>query len=450
MHITGANLIANAESRVSKNTFTSINPYNKSAGEITFHDATSSEVDQAVHQAVEAFKITRNYPATKLANFIDTVADEIEAIGDLLLETADHETGLGASPRLAGERGRTTNQLRAFGRLIREGSYVEAIIDTAQSERQPLPRVDIRRMLIPIGPVAVFPPNNFPLAFGVAGGDTASAFAAGCPVIVKAHPSHPGTSELVTRAINKAIEQHDFPSGFLSLVQGRNIAVGQALVNHSDLEAVAFTGSLRGGRAIFNSASQRPRPIPVYAEMGSINPVVLLPGAISQDSESLAEGLVGSVTLGSGQFCTNPGLIFVIDNSDTQSFIHSVIQKMTDKQPTTLLNSGVEAGLVKNVNQTVSQEHVEKLTGGHSVDGAGFCYANTVLKTNSTTFRSNPKLQEEHFGPVTLFVTCDSVDDIMTTIDVVEGNLTATIHASVDELTTAKHLFNLLREKSAG
>lgn len=448
MQVTGANLIANQASQNGNKTFTSINPYNKTKGEITFYDATEAEVNQAVEAASEAFKITRNYPASKLADFLDTVADEIEAIGDLLLETADQETGLGASPRLAGERGRTTNQLRAFGRLIREGSFVEAIIDTAQPNRQPAPRVDIRRMLFPIGPVAVFPPNNFPLAFGVAGGDTASAFASGCPVILKGHPSHPATSELVAHAINNAIQKHDFPVGFFSLLQGAEIAVGQALVNHPDLQAVAFTGSLRGGRAIFDSASKRPRPIPVYAEMGSINPVILLPDAIAQNNDTLVDGLVGSITLGSGQFCTNPGIVFVVDNEDSKTFIDTVTQKMTAKQPTVLLNGSTESGLVKNVAQTSNQPNVKTLTGGYAVEDNGFCYANTVLQTDSTSFRDNPKLQEEHFGPVTLFVTCESLDDIQNTLDIIEGNLTATIHATDDEIETAQQLFDVLREKS--
>ena len=445
--ITGHNLIAGTWHAEGKQTFTNVNPRTKAAGDIAFHNATFAEIDRAVTAAAEAFTITRTYSATKLADFLDAAAAEIEALGSLLLETADWETGLGL-PRLTGERGRTTGQLRAFANLLREGFYVEAIIDTALPERQPLPRPNIRRMLIPLGPVAVFGASNFPLAFSVAGGDTASALAAGCPVIVKAHPGHPAASELVARAITRAVQARDFPPGFFSMVQGNGIDTGQTLVEHPLLAAVGFTGSLRGGRAIFDTAARRPRPIPVYAEMGSINPVVILPDAIKQRGDAIAAGLAQSVMLGSGQFCTNPGLVFVIDGPETAGFVDALTAQLAEQQPGVLLNEGIERGLATTVANTSALPDVDTLTGGAFAERDYFCYPNTVLQTTSAAFRANEALQTEHFGPVTLLVRCKTPDDLATTLDVLAGNLTATIHAEDIEPDTAGELLSLLREKA--
>lgn len=444
--LTGSNFIAGTASQQGKATFTSVNPRTKTAGDVQFHNATAAEIDQAVTAAAAAFEITRLYPAAKLADFLDRVASEINALGDELLQTADAETALDL-PRLTGERGRTTGQLQAFAKLLREGTYVEAIIDPAQPDRQPAPRPDIRRMLLPIGPVAVFSASNFPFAFAVPGGDTASAWAAGCPVIVKGHPGHPATSELFALAIQRAVEASGFPPGWFSLIQGDTVEVGQILVQHPLLAAVGFTGSLRGGRAIFDTASRRETPIPVYAEMGSINPVVILPDAVSARSEALAEGLVSSATLGSGQFCTNPGLVFMLASEATTAFISTVKDKMASRQPGVLLNGQVERNLVSAVAGTVALSSVQTLTGAVAVESESFCYANTVLETNSSSFLADQRLQTEHFGPVTLFVVCDSLEDLQSAIRALHGNLTATIHAENSELELAGQLYNLLREK---
>lgn len=446
MTTTGHNLIAGQASAEGTATFTSANPRTKQPLAVQFHNATPGEINRAASAAAEAFEITRRYPARQLADFLDQTAVEIEALGDDLLQIADLETGLGL-PRLTSERARTTNQLRAFAALLREGSYVEAIIDTALPDRQP-PRPDIRRMLFPIGPAAVFSASNFPFAFSVAGGDTASAFAAGCPVIVKAHPGHPATSELTARAINRAVETCSFPAGFFSLLQGESIEVGQTLVKHPLIEAVGFTGSQRAGRALYDLAASRPKPIPVYAEMGSINPVVILPRAIRARSEALADGLVNSVTLGSGQFCTNPGLILALDNADTRAFIESVRQKMDAKQPGVLLNANIERGLTQTVSQTLGRPSVTRLTGGETVAGESYCFANTVLETTSAALRDDPLLQTEMFGPVTLFVLCSSPDDLRETVKHLHGNLTTTIHGQEDEIAEAGDLFTVLREKA--
>jgi NADP-dependent aldehyde dehydrogenase len=448
MTITGSNLIAGAPSREGQPTFTSVDPRRrKPVEEFVFHNATPGEVDRAVRAAAEAFEITRHYPAHQLADFLDRVAGEIEALGDELLRVTDLETALGI-PRLTGERARTTGQLRSFAALLREGSYVEAIIDTARPDRQPAPRPDLRRMLFPIGPVGVFSASNFPFAFSVAGGDTASAFAAGCPVILKAHPGHPAASELTAQAILRAVEASGFPPGFFSLIQGDQIDVGQTLVQHPQLEAVAFTGSLRGGRAIFDTAARRPRPIPVYAEMGSINPVVILPGAIEARGEALADQLAASVTLGAGQFCTNPGLFLLQDSPAARAFIDSVRQRMDQRETGVLLNANVEQGLVRAVHATLQRSGVQRVTGGTLVEGGGYCYANTVLQTTSAAFRADPDLQIEHFGPVTLFVLCASPADLEACVAVLHGSLTATVHAEAHELDAAARLFDRLREQA--
>ena len=442
MQLKGQNYIAGNTSAEGNDTFTSVNPRTKANADIQFHNATQNEIDRAISAAVEAFNEVRTYPASKLADFLDEVANQIEALGDDLLDVADMETGLGL-PRLTGERGRTTGQLRKFGALLREGSYVRAIIDTD------LPTGTIRQMQFPIGPVAVFSASNFPFAFAVAGGDTASAFAAGCPVVVKAHPGHPATSEMFAHALTEAVKAQGFPAGMFSMIQGNTIEVGQWLVQHDGIEAVGFTGSLRGGRAIYNTAAERPRPIPVYAEMGSINPVLITQTALANRAEEIADGLANSVTLGTGQFCTNPGLILMEDSEATQSFIQSVTDKMENKPEGVLLNASVENGLKQAVNQTKTSSNVAVLTGGEAVaDSDFFCYRNTVMQTTAEAVRADDKLQIEHFGPVTLFVLFKDTDDLRATINVIEGNLTTTVHAEASEIDTIGDILHQLREKA--
>jgi alpha-ketoglutaric semialdehyde dehydrogenase len=447
MTISGQNLIAGQWSAQGKETFPSIDPRTKKQGDARFTNATSEEVDRAVTQAAEAFGLTRLYSAERLAGFLDAAADEIEKLGAVLIDTADAETALGQS-RLEGERGRTTGQLRLFGHLLREGSYVEAIIDTALPNRKPAPRPSIRRMLIPLGPVGVFGASNFPLAFSVAGGDSASAFAAGCPVIVKAHPGHPATSELVAQAIAAAVTRCDIPPGFFSMLQGSTVDVGQALVAHPLLEAVGFTGSLAGGRALFDAAARRPRPIPVYAEMGSVNPIVVTSNALKARGETIAEGLANSVTLGCGQFCTNPGLVFVLDSEESRALIAHVSALMDERQPGVLLNQSVQSNLARAVEQTLAHVAVSERTVVDAVDADGYCYPNTVLETSAEAFVADSSLQREHFGPVTLFVVCPTIDALIEALGVLEGNLTATVHAEESDLAMAGKLFALLRKKA--
>ena len=443
MQLTGHNYIAGGASAQGEQTFTSVNPRGKTAGKVRFHNATQSEIDRAVQAASAAFQETRRYPASKLANFLDEAARQIEALGDDLLNTADMETGLGI-PRLTGERARTTGQLRAFAAFLREGSYRRAIINTATPE-QP----SIRQMQFPIGPVAVFAASNFPFAFAVAGGDTASALAAGCPVIVKAHPGHPATSEIFAQAIRRAAETQGFPAGIFSMIQGNAIEVGQWLAQHDGIEAIGFTGSLRAGRAIYDSAARRPRPIPVYAEMGSVNPVVITQSALAKRAESIADGLAASVMLGSGQFCTNPGLILLEDSQASRAFMQAVTDKMSAAPAGVLLNAAIQSGLEFTVSQTKANPDINVLAGGEPMaDSDFYCYHNTVMQTSAAAFRVDDRLQAEHFGPVTLFVLCQDIADLRDTVNVLEGSLTATIHAEASEKDEIGDLLHQLREKA--
>ncbi len=446
MTLCGGNSIAGEWRATGRNTFRSVNPRTRQPGETRFHSATGTEVDAALRAAADAFAQTRLFPASTLADFLDTVAEEVESRSDLLIVTADQETALGV-PRLTGELARTTGQLRAFSTLLREGSYVEAVIDTALPKRQPLPRPDIRRMLLPLGPVAVFSASNFPFAFATAGGDSAAAFAAGCPVIVKGHPGHPATSERFASALNAAVSACGFPPGFFSLLQGDGHEVGRVLVEHPLLEAVGFTGSLRGGRALHDIAAQRPRPIPVYAEMGSVNPLVITDGALAERSGQLAQRLAGSATMGAGQFCTNPGLVLLPAGAAAQAFIADYTAAMQSIEPGILLNAAVEHRLVQTVGRSATAENVQVLAGAEADKTEGFCFPHTVLQTNVTTFLANADLQEEHFGPVTLFVTCASDEELRQVIHSLAGQLTGSVHSGAGELDELRPLLDALREK---
>src|SRR5688572_8108718 len=304
--------------------------FNPATGESlppVYHPASAAEVDEAAQLAHAAFAIYSQTTGADRARFLRRIAENIEALGDDLISRANAETGL-PEARLRTETARTCNQLRLFADLVEEGSWVDARIDHGDRARQPLPKPDVRSMLRPLGPVVVFGASNFPLAFSVAGGDTASALAAGCVVIVKAHHAHPGTSELVGLAVAEAVQSCELPEGTFSLLYGSGNEVGTALVKHPLIKAGGFTGSRSGGRALFDAASSRPEPIPFYAEMSSVNPVVILPGALRERSDHIAAGLHGSVTLGAGQFCTNPGLVFLADNEDSEAFIRKLGELM--------------------------------------------------------------------------------------------------------------------------
>ena len=338
--ITGKNYIGNKLSNLGGKSFNAYNPNNFEMLKEVFYCATEEELNSAVELAKYAFHKYKKIPGAKKAEFLESIAHEILNLGDELIKRASLETAL-PEARIIGERGRTVSQLKMFAQLLKDGSWVEAAIDTALPDRQPLPKSDIRKMREAIGPVAVFGASNFPLAFSTAGGDTASALAAGCSVIVKSHPSHPGTSELVASAVIKAAKKNEIPNGVFSLINDSDFEIGTKLVNHKEIKAVAFTGSFNGGKSLFDIANKREEPIPVFAEMGSTNPVFVLPNKLNTDLENVAANLAASITLGAGQFCTNPGLVIILENPNLKLFIEELAKKINESPANKMLNKGI-------------------------------------------------------------------------------------------------------------
>jgi NADP-dependent aldehyde dehydrogenase len=447
MTLHGKNLIAGTLSSEGTPSIRAVNPVTGAALDPAFHEATPEETDRALRAADEAFHANRTRPAEARAELLERIAGEIEALGEALVARVTAETGL-PEGRVRGERGRTTNQLRLFAGVVREGSWVNARIDRARPDRRPVPKPDLRRMLIPLGPVAVFGASNFPLAFSVAGGDTASAFAAGCPVVCKAHPAHPGTSEMVGRAVMKAVEALGFHPGTFSLVHGATPATGLALVRHPLTRAVGFTGSLRAGRALFDAAAARPEPIPVYAEMGSVNPVFVLPGALEARTDDLVRGLLQSVTLGAGQFCTNPGLVFAPSGPALDRFIAGVEAEVARASAGTMLHAGIRSAYEEGLARW-------RATGGVRPVGTGRADAETatparpaVFTTDAATFEAHPHLHEEVFGPATMVVRCGSAEALERAARVLPGALTATLHGTDDDLRRHAGLVRILENKA--
>jgi NADP-dependent aldehyde dehydrogenase len=408
-----------------------------------FREATSAEADEALTLAEKSFEEYHRQPPEKIAAFLDGAAEEILKLGDDLLKLANAETAL-PEARLAGERARTINQFKMFAELVREGSWLEATIDRANPDRKPLPKPDLRRMLIPIGPVLVFGASNFPLAYSVGGGDTASALGAGCPVIVKAHPAHPGTSEMVARAIHAAVEAARMPAGIFSMLHGGN-EISLHLVKHPATKAVGFTGSFQGGRALFDAAATRLEPIPVFAEMGSVNPVFILPGALKKSGAAIAENFVQSFTLGVGQFCTNPGIAIGCKGGDWQKFVEHAGELTKSIAPGAMLHRGIlerfESG-VKRFQNTAGVQILGK-TSAEAKDRAGAI----LFATDAKTFREQKLLAEEVFGPSTLFVSCGSLEELEEIAQNLHGQLTASIHGTEEDLARHQNLIAILKQK---
>ncbi len=410
-------------------------------GDVSFPDATHDEIDRAARQAASAFDEYAALGPDRRAAFLRAVGERILALGDALIERANAESALPVA-RLEGERGRTVAQLRMFADLVDEGSWVDARIDRALPDRKPLPRPDLRRMLVPLGPVAVFGASNFPLAFSVAGGDTASALAAGCPVVVKAHPGHPGTSDLVARAVLEAAVETGMPDGVFSMVHGASHEVGLALVTHPSIAAVGFTGSLAGGRALFDAAARRDEPIPVFAEMGSTNPVFVLPEALESRGEEIARGLAGSVTLGVGQFCTNPGLT-ILDRSDAaERFLATLGESVSATPAGTMTTDGVRAAYVAGLGAFLATDGVVTVGRGEGEPAAA------VLSTDAATFARTPSLAHELFGPATLAVRYESRAEMLDFARSLGGQLTATVHGTERDLAEYADLLAVLRRKA--
>lgn len=446
MELHGLNIIGNSASAQGTETFTAVNPATGVALAPVFHIATSAEVDRAVELAAQAFPRYRALSSEAKAAFLERIAEEIVELGDDLLNLANQETALPLA-RLTGERGRTVGQLKLFAALLREGSWIEARIDHALPDRQPLPRPDLRRMLIPLGPVAVFGASNFPFAFSVAGGDTASALAAGCPVVVKAHPAHPGTSELVARAIERAALVTGMPEGVFSLVHGMK-ETGLALVRHPKLEAVGFTGSLGAGRALADAAAARPKPIPVYAEMGSVNPVFVLPGALQERGEKIAEGLAASATLGVGQFCTNPGVVVGLESESLTSFLQTAAERFSAAAPGTMLYLNIQRAFAQGTERLQSTPGVRAKSNPQTPANASLTQANAALfATDAAHFLSQHDLREEVFGPSSLVVACGTPEELESVAHSLEGQLTATVHANADDLKRYRGLITILETK---
>jgi len=445
MTLQGKQLIGVGLSAQGSGTFQALNPITGEKLPTQFHRATKAELDQAAEKARVAFQTYRKKSGMEKAQFLEAIADEIEAVGDTLVEIATAETGLPAG-RIHGERGRTTGQLRLFAQLLREGSWVNARIETAIPDRQPIPRVDIRMMQRPLGPVGVFGASNFPLAFSVAGGDTASALAAGCPVIVKAHSAHPGTAELVGKAIQQAVIKSGMPDGVFSLLHGSGAEVGSALVQHPHIKAIGFTGSYSGGMALFHLAANRPEPIPVYAEMESTNPVFVLPQIMKEKGASIAQQFAASVTLGVGQFCTNPGMLIAAKTDGYSSFLTDLETQFKNVAGGVMLTSGIKDAFYSGVAKHSEYERVSVLAQGAGVEG--FTAVQPVLfKTDAQAVADHPELSKEIFGPASVLVEAQNKEELLRIAENLEGHLTATIHGTPDELADYADLVELLEQK---
>jgi len=424
--------------------FGAINPRTGEAVGPTFFPSGSSEIDLAASLADKAFAIYRRASGREKGKLLRTIADKLDAAVDTLVERAELETAL-PKPRLTGETARTSGQLRLFAEVVEEGSWIMARIDCADADRKPTPKPDLRSMLHPLGPVAIFGASNFPLAFSVAGGDTASALAAGNPVIVKAHPAHPGTSELVGQLLQESVRECGLPEGVFSLLFDSGNQVGIALVKHPLVKAVGFTGSRTGGRALMDAAASRPDPIPVFAEMSSTNPVFILSGALREKSDAIASGLHASVTIGAGQFCTKPGLVFLPEGVSDESFIANLQKLVSESKQFNLLTAGIRSAYQSSVARR-KKEGV-KLSAERSADGPEICVNPAVFETDVRSFLENPELAAEVFGPATLLVRHSSRAELLQVASRLEGHLTATIHGTEEDLREFGELLEILKTK---
>lgn len=441
--IDGIILVGGVERR-SETTFRGFNPATGTAVGPAFSEASAQDVADACACAAECAEAFANSTPAQRSAFLDAVGEDIQALGDVLIETAMAESGLPRA-RLEGERIRTVNQLGMFAAEIREGAWLDIAIDRALPERAP-PRPDLRRLNVPLGPVAVFGASNFPLAFSVAGGDTASALAAGCPVVVKGHPAHPGTGELVARAVAAAVARCQLPKGVFSYLPGRSNELGAALVADPRIKAVGFTGSRGGGLALVAIAQQRAEPIPVYAEMSSVNPVVLMPQALEDDAEALGRGFAGSLTLGAGQFCTNPGLVFAVEAPGLDRFISKASSAISETPPAVMLSAGIHEAYRTGVATREQCGAARKLASGTA--GEGVRGSAALFETSASEFLANPQLAHELFGAASLVVRCDDLGELAAALQSLEGQLTATIHLRAGDEQLAQPIVAALRNKA--
>ncbi|WP_299535390.1 aldehyde dehydrogenase (NADP(+)) [Ulvibacterium sp.] len=443
--ITGKNYIGNRLSGEGDKTHHTVNPKLNIENPTEFVEATPEELEEAVSLSEKAFQTYKKISGGKRAVFLNTIADEIDALGNELIQMYCAESGL-PEGRAAGERGRTVFQLRAFAKMVRKDDWRQNVIDVGQPDRNPSPKPDLRKTSIPLGPVVVFAASNFPLAFSTAGGDTASALAAGCPVIIKSHAMHSGTGELVASAIIKAVKKTGMPNGVFSNITGRGRTVGQALVKHPKIKAVGFTGSIAGGRALFDLAAQRNEPIPVFTEMGSINPVVITSNALDSRAEEIATQYAGSITLGTGQFCTKPGLILTVESEWTQVFIKDLAKKTISIEAQCMLHPNIKDGYVENGNLVSQQKGVTVMGKIDTLLGENYA-ASQVNAVSGSDFISNPKMHSEVFGPFSLVVICKDEKELISAINHLEGQLTGTIMAEESDKETLGEVVDALQSR---
>ncbi len=424
-------------------TFHGVNAATGERLEPDYEAATRSDVDTAARLAVDAFRVYGRLGGVAKGAFLRRIAENLEAMRATIAERAIQESALPAA-RMHSELGRTCGQLLLFAELVEEGTWVDARFDRPDPDRKPFPKPDVRSMLRPLGPVAVFGASNFPLAFSVAGGDTASALAAGCPVIVKAHPSHPGTSELAGIAIRDAVRACGLPEGTFSLLFDAGYDIGVALAEHPAIRAIAFTGSRRGGLALMQVAASRPHPIPVYAEMGSVNPVFVLPDAMRERATVIAAGLAAAVTMGVGQFCTNPGLVIVEAGDASEVFLRELAAKLSTTAPAAMLNSGICAAYRAGIEVLTSSEGVESRISLASSEERHAAAA--LFVADDETFLANRRLMDEVFGPSTVVVRCASAGRMRDVADALEGQLTVTIHGTATDFAAHTALIAQLEQ----
>ncbi|WP_395504345.1 aldehyde dehydrogenase (NADP(+)) [Ectopseudomonas hydrolytica] len=443
LSLTGHNYIGGERRAAGTTLLESIDASSGEALPYAFTQATPEEVDAAAQAAAAAYPLYRNLSAVRRAEFLDAIADELDALGDDFVALVTRETALPAA-RIQGERGRTSGQMRLFAKVLRRGDFYGARIDRALPDRQPLPRPDIRQYQIGVGPVAVFGASNFPLAFSTAGGDTASALAAGCPVVFKAHSGHMATAECVADAVIRAAEKTGMPKGVFNMIFGGG--VGELLVKHPAIQAVGFTGSLKGGRALCDMAAARPQPIPVFAEMSSVNPVIVLPGALKARGATVAKELAGSVVLGCGQFCTNPGLVIGIRSAEFSEFVAGLGDAIASQPAQTMLNAGTLRSYASGVAQLKAHAKVTRLAGNEQ---AGKQAQPQLFKADvSMLLEGDHLLQEEVFGPTTVVVEVADSAELTRALQSMHGQLTATLIAEREDLAAFRDLLPLLEVKA--
>jgi len=443
MNTIGHNFIAGTRSAAGDKVLKSLNASTGEALTFDFFQATEQEVNQAVEAAHAAFKTYRHTSPEQRALFLESIADELDALGEDFLNTISQETALPIA-RLQGERGRTSGQMRLFAKVLRRGDFLGARIDTALPERQPLPRPDLRQIKIGIGPVAVFGASNFPLAFSTAGGDTASALAAGCSVVVKAHSGHMATADYVAQAIERAVEKTGMPKGVFNMIYGN--AVGALLVKHPLIQAVGFTGSLKGGRALCDMAAARPQPIPVFAEMSSINPMLMLPEALKNRGDQIAQELADSVVLGCGQFCTNPGLILGIKSPEYTRLIEQLSEIMANKPAQTMLNAGTLNSYVSGLSHLAEHAGIQHLAGQEQ---QGEQALPQLFKADvELLLAGNQLLQEEIFGPTTIVIEVEDKAQLLQALSSMNGQLTTSLIADESDLAEFADVVPVLEEKA--